>query len=132
MKFKVLIHHLDEGEELDEVLDCLKKDGIVDQFEMRLPDYDINEISIFAGTQDEIEQLQKLIEAFSDNTLQTLQDMQLSISVFIDIDTNPASIEDASGLVTSFDQQAYLNTELLQLLSNKDIAIFINTHAFGY
>ena len=126
MKFTICVHHLDEGEELDEILSCLVEDGLTSEFKYKLPDYDTNEISIFIGTHDELVGLERFLNLISQKTLDAIYKMELSISLFVDVEPVKSMSESSSGMVTSYDEHAFLAPKQLLLLAEKDIGLFIN------
>ena len=115
----IMIHHLDLGEESDELVDCLKKDGIIPEFDYQLPDYDVNEITIDPGEDEDINRLEMLLKKLSTDTINTIFEMGLSISLYIHAQSDPSA---TSGI--SHDG-IYLNTDILRLLADKQIGIFI-------
>jgi hypothetical protein len=126
MKFTICIHHLDEGEELEEILRCIVDDGITSEFKFKLPDDDINEILIYVGTHDDLNGLEKLLTLISPKTLDVISKMELSISLFVNVEPVKSMSVSHSGMVTSYDEHAFITPKLLCLLAEKEIGMFIN------
>ncbi|WP_394391070.1 hypothetical protein [Shewanella woodyi] len=111
---------------MNEILPCLESDGITSEYSCKLPGHDFNQISIYVGTHDEMNNLEKLLTLISQNTLDVIFEMELSMSLFVDVEPVKSMSVSPSGMVTSYDESGFLSPCLLQLLSEKKIAMFIN------
>lgn len=113
MKIYLHIHHLDPGEEEQEVTAALDNDGILNNYKLEGNTRDHNSIVVYIGDfqEEKIEnKICDVLNSLSSKTLDTLKRLKLDISLRVEVVGNCA----------------YFNPSLLTIAGKKGIQIYVS------
>jgi|GEM_PF-1900133 len=130
MIFYLLIGPLDAGEEQEQILESLKSDKIIPACEYDDASLDSNYICINICSDSGDPKLRATLSQLSKQTLQTINELDLDISLNLGIYRVEQMKTLDSGMVCSFSKHSFFNQDLLQILTDKKIDLSIAAFDF--